>query len=102
MEKDDKGSTMIRMGVSWRMSLLVPAYPGCPGSKAVKRSLLLLLLLLYRLFVARMDFTGGPCATKKSPVIRRCIAGCTLYMEYCRGDYFKDDNRQPSDGSRQS
>jgi len=24
---------------------LVPAYPGCPGSKAVKRSLLLLLLL---------------------------------------------------------
>jgi len=27
------------------MFLLVPAYPGCPGSKAVKR--LLLLLLLY-------------------------------------------------------
>ena len=24
------------------MFLLVPAYPGCPGSKAVKRSLLLL------------------------------------------------------------
>ena len=44
MEKDDKGSTMIRMGVSGWMFLLVPAYPGCPGSKAVKRS----LLLLYR------------------------------------------------------
>ena len=44
MEKDDKGSTMIRMGVSGWMILLVPAYPGCPGSKAVKRSLLLLLL----------------------------------------------------------
>jgi len=29
------------------MFLLVPAYPGCPGSKAVKRSLLLLLLYLY-------------------------------------------------------
>jgi len=29
------------------MFLLVPAYPGCPGSKAVKRSLLLLLLLLW-------------------------------------------------------
>jgi len=29
------------------MFLLVPAYPGCPGSKAVKRSLLLLLLLLF-------------------------------------------------------
>ena len=41
MEKDDKGSTMIRMGVSGWKFLLVPAYPGCPGSKAVKRSLLL-------------------------------------------------------------
>ena len=44
MEKGDKGSTMIRMGVSGWMFLLVPAYPGCPGSKAVKRSLLLLCL----------------------------------------------------------
>jgi len=26
------------------MFILVPAYPGCPGSMAVKRSLLLLLL----------------------------------------------------------
>jgi len=43
MEKGGKGSTMIRMGVSGWMFLLVPAYPGCPGSKAVKRSLLLLL-----------------------------------------------------------
>jgi len=31
------------------MFLLVPAYPGCPGSKAVKRSSLLLLLV--RLFL---------------------------------------------------
>ena len=33
------------------MFLLVPAYPGCPGSKAVKRSLLLLLydLMLHNL-----------------------------------------------------
>jgi len=45
MEKDDKGSTMIRVGVSGRMFLLVPAYPGCPGSKAVKRSLLLLVVV---------------------------------------------------------
>ena len=45
MEKGDKGSTMIRMGVSGCMFLLVPAYPGCPGSKAVKRSLLLLYTL---------------------------------------------------------
>jgi len=41
MEKDDKGSTMIRMGVSGWMFLLVPVYPGCPRSKAVKRSLFL-------------------------------------------------------------
>ena len=44
MEKDDKGSTLIRIGVSGGKLLLVPAYPGCPGSKAVKRSLLLSLL----------------------------------------------------------
>jgi len=44
MEKDDKGSTMIRMGVSGWMFLLVPAYLGCPRSKAVKRSLLLLYI----------------------------------------------------------
>jgi len=43
MEKGDKGSTLIRMGVSGWMFLLVPAYPGCPGSKAIKWSLLLLL-----------------------------------------------------------
>ena len=42
---------MIRMGVSGCMFLLVPAYPGCPGSKAVKRSSLLLLLLFSPAFV---------------------------------------------------
>ena len=46
MEKDDKGSTLIRIGVSGWKFLLVPAYPGCPGSKAVKRSLLLLLVAI--------------------------------------------------------
>jgi len=46
MEKDDKGSTLIRIGVSGCKFLLVPAYPGCPGSKAVKRSLLLLYCIL--------------------------------------------------------
>ena len=46
MEKGDKRSTLIRMGVSGWMFLLVPAYPGCFGSKAVKRSLLLLLLFM--------------------------------------------------------
>jgi len=46
------------------MFLLVPAYPGCPGSKAVKRSLLLLFqhkicyihsCLLYMLNVELFD-----------------------------------------------
>ena len=37
MEKDDKGCPMIRMGVSGWMFLLVPAYPGSPRQKAVKR-----------------------------------------------------------------
>jgi len=35
------------------MFLLVPAYPGCPGSKAVKRSLLLLLLFSRTTWVSR-------------------------------------------------
>jgi len=37
MEEVDKGCPMIRMGVSGWMFLLVPAYPGCPGQKAVKQ-----------------------------------------------------------------
>jgi len=41
------------------MFLLVPAYPGCPGSKAVKRSLLLLLLLLSGIDVEGILRTNG-------------------------------------------
>ena len=37
MEEGDKGCPMIRMGVSGCMFLLVPAYPGSPGQKAVNR-----------------------------------------------------------------
>jgi len=37
MEEDDKGCPMIRMGVSGWVFLLVPAYPGSPGPKAIKR-----------------------------------------------------------------
>jgi len=33
------------------MFLLVPAYPGCPGSKAIKRSL---LLLLYKIVLTEL------------------------------------------------
>ena len=37
MEEDDKWCLMIRMGVSGWVFLLVPAYPGCPRSTAIKR-----------------------------------------------------------------
>jgi len=40
------------------MFLLVPAYPGCPGSKAVKRSLLLLLLLWVLSYVDSFVYLG--------------------------------------------
>jgi len=40
------------------MFLLVPAYPGCPGSKAIKRSLLL-LLYLQTTTIAQMLSIGG-------------------------------------------
>ena len=35
MEEVDTGCSMIRMGVSGGMFLLVPAYPDSPGPKAV-------------------------------------------------------------------
>ena len=44
MEEADKDRVMIRM-VGGCMFLLVPAHPGSPGHRAVKRLLLLLLLL---------------------------------------------------------
>ena len=50
------------------MFLLVPAYPGCPGSKAVKRSLLLLLLMVdsvafsaFTLFVGHQEEHPARC-----------------------------------------
>jgi len=32
------------------MFLLVPAYPGCPGSKAIKRSLLMVVVICHNLY----------------------------------------------------
>jgi len=42
---------MIRMGVSGCMFLLVPAYPGSPGQKAVKR----LCVRAFTLLVGRQE-----------------------------------------------
>ena len=47
MEEDDKGCLMIRMGVSGWVFLLVLAYPGCPGPKAVKRLCVYVCVLLH-------------------------------------------------------
>ena len=76
MEKDDKGSMMIRMGVSGWMFLLVPAYPGCPGSKAVKRSLLLFccyVISLQRLTLETSDFVHGSAMWSLSLVMSECF-----------------------------
>jgi len=56
------------------MFLLVPAYPGCPGSKAVKRSLYCLQLLL-TLLVRRQE---GQPACKKT---ERWGAGMVVCLE---------------------
>jgi len=45
MEEGDKGCLMIRTGVSGCMFLLVPAYPGSPGQKVVKRLCVCVLLV---------------------------------------------------------
>jgi len=47
---DSDGIPMIRMGVSGWMFLLVPAYPGCPGPKAVKRLCVLKAFLFSQAF----------------------------------------------------
>jgi len=76
MEKDDKGSTMIRMGVSGWMFLLVPAYPGCPGSKAVKRSLYLCKDCYFRFDVNHMQITYAKAKVIWYPAL------CLDYSEY--------------------
>ena len=52
MEEDDKGCPMIRMGVSGWMFLLVLAYPGSPGQKAIKWLCVCVCLVCYVLHAA--------------------------------------------------
>jgi len=54
MEEDDKGCLMISMGVSGWVFLLVPAYPGCPGPKAVER---LCVCVLTKKTASKMTYT---------------------------------------------
>jgi len=54
---------MNRMGVSGRMFLLVPAYPGSPGQRIVKRFLCvcMCLLVIYILFWFDQGFLVDLC-----------------------------------------
>ena len=74
MEEDDKGCRMIRMGVSGRVFLLVPAYPGCPGPKAVKR-LRVCSFSALMLLVGRQE--GHPACKKTE----WCAAGVLICLE---------------------
>ena len=73
--------TMIRMGVSGWMFLLVPAYPGCPGSKAVKRSLLGLHLCLR---LSQILFTVLHCPVAiYIALLRHALYSSLLYKMPC-------------------
>ena len=58
MEEDDKGCPMIMMGVNGWMFLLVPAYPGSPGQKAVKRLCVCVLSQDYLTFIIKSTYNS--------------------------------------------
>ena len=93
MEKGDKESTLIRMGVSGWMFLLVPAYPGCPGSKAVKRSLLLLYVSIFYRFP---DIPGylSKVADFDPPHLHLAPPEGAIPVEFC-GDLWHQKTRVP-------
>jgi len=64
MEEDDKGCPMIRLGVSGRVFLLVPAYPGCPGQKPLNGCVCVCIGSVYHLtdlheYYGKMIFCTG-------------------------------------------
>ena len=68
------------------MFLLVPAYPGCPGSKAVKRSLLLLLfvgllLTIFKHFGLTSSCVHWACSSSSSSVQHYCLF--VIYFLLC-------------------
>jgi len=58
------------------MFLLVPAYPGCPGSKAVKRSLLLLLFLPFWYWLTKVVPEKGSLNVCVCACVRTCMRAC--------------------------
>jgi len=58
------------------MFLLVLAYPGCPLSKAVKRSLLLLLLSVVCRLIAFSALTLLVARQEVHPACKKRVVGC--------------------------
>jgi len=64
------------------MFLLVPAYPGCPGSKAVKRSLLLLFVTYLIAYVLKAHRgQRADALTSYRPVYMLCITSERLVTD---------------------
>ena len=74
------------------MFLLVLAYPGCPGSKAVKRSLLLLLFIFLQaeffgvsievaVFMLHITVKIRFYYAQFSPLLLASKSGCVLYVQ---------------------
>ena len=63
------------------MLLLVPAYPGCPGSKAVKRSLLLLFLAQ---FSETVSSSMGICLSK--PEVEITVTKFATFVHFVCGN----------------
>jgi len=77
---------MIRTVGGW-VFLLVPAHPGSPGQKAVKRLLLLLFLPLYRLHCCAISYGNIKVFTGWTKVFRRghrlTFCFCPNFMPKC-------------------
>ena len=64
------------------MFLLVLAYPGCPGSKPVKRSLLLLLYWLTWVVPDKGLLNGCVCYVLASSTYSLCCSVFVLYLVF--------------------
>ena len=72
------------------MFLLVPAYPGCPGSKAVKRSLSLLLYRLTQVVLEKRPLSAcGSSSSCEYAVNCACLcsARCNVVSQFNDGLY---------------
>jgi len=91
MEEDDKRCPMIRMGVSGWVFLLVPAYPGCPGPKAVKRlcvcvCVMYVMCVMCVMYCSRTGCVGmGMCCEKKMMIGWRNVWSMKMMVQDARG-----------------